>query len=233
MPQDSIAKTNAVVNENLSQVVEKAEEISIIELVQNGGIGGQLIMLVLLILSIITIYIYIERFLSIRKEQKRDENFILTFKDFLQDDKIEAAKELCNRNQTLISSIYKEGLKHKDKGRDLLESRIEKIANQQIQLLESKLPTLATIAGAAPMMGFLGTVIGMIIVFHKMATAGGQIKIDLLSNGIYTAMTTTVAGLIVGIIAYIAYNNLAAKMNKVAYTLETACDDFVDAAVKE
>ncbi|MCT4664416.1 MAG: MotA/TolQ/ExbB proton channel family protein [Flavobacteriales bacterium] len=225
MPQDSIQQAQVALTEVPTPV---EQEISIIELIQNGGIGGQIIMLILFILSVITVYIYIERFLAIRKEQKRDENFILTFKDFVEDQKIDAAKELCNRNESLVSEVFSEGIKHLDKDREVLENRLEKIANQKVQKMESKLPTLATIAGAAPMLGFLGTVIGMIVVFHKMASAGGQIKIDMLSNGIYTAMTTTVAGLIVGIIAYIAYNNLAAKMNKVAYTLETACDDFSD-----
>ncbi|MGB1293849.1 MAG: MotA/TolQ/ExbB proton channel family protein [Flavobacteriales bacterium] len=210
-----------------------SKELSVIELIQSGGVGGQIIIALLFILSLIAIYIFVERYLAIRKEQKRDENFLLTIKDFIQDEKFDAAKELCERTDTLVARVYRGGLNHIHRNESELALRLEKIANQEIHKMESKLPTLATISGAAPMMGFLGTVIGMIVVFHNIATAGGKIELELLSNGIYTAMTTTVAGLMVGIIAYIAYNNLVSRMSKVAFNLETYCDEFSDILIKK
>lgn len=210
-----------------------SKELSVIELIQSGGVGGQIIIALLFILSLIAIYIFVERYLAIRKEQKRDENFLLTIKDFIQDEKFDAAKELCERTDTLVARVYRGGLNHIHRSESELALRLEKIANQEIHKMESKLPTLATISGAAPMMGFLGTVIGMIVVFHNIATAGGKIELELLSNGIYTAMTTTVAGLMVGIIAYIAYNNLVSRMSKVAFNLESYCDEFSDILIKK
>lgn len=213
---------------------EAAEQsISIYELATSGGIGGQLIMIALFVLSVITVYLFVERFIAIRKAQKRDDNFIYTIRDFVADNKIEAAQELCNRSNTIVSNLFLTGLKNLDKSDDDLYHRLDKSANHEVHRIEAKLPGLATIAGAAPMLGFLGTVIGMIITFHKMASAGGQIDIKLLTDGIYTAMTTTVAGLIVGIVAYIAYNQLVSRVTKVAFLLEGYIDEFMDLTPKK
>ena len=213
---------------NTMEQVPQDNSISIVELIQNGGLGGQIILAILLLLSILTVYIFVERFMAIRKEAKEDLRFLLAFKDFVSEEKIDSARELSERHNSLTGRVYAQGLNLLHRSENDRADRIEKIANQEIHAMEAKLPTLATIAGAAPMMGFLGTVIGMIVVFHNMATAGGKIELELLSNGIYTAMTTTVAGLIVGIMAYIAYNHLVAKMSKVAFKLESDCDEFVD-----
>ncbi len=223
LAQDILLQT-----ENAGAQALPDDSISIYELATSGGIGGQLIMTALFVLSIITVYLFVERFIAIRKAQKRDENFIYTIRDFVSDNKLEAAEELCRRTDTIVSNLFLTGLKNLDKSNDDLYHRLDKSANHEVHRIESKLPGLATIAGAAPMLGFLGTVIGMIITFHKMAVAGGQINIELLTNGIYTAMTTTVAGLIVGIVAYIAYNQLVSRVTKIAFMLESYIDEFMD-----
>ena len=228
-----IASTAQDTLSNTPIAIEQTHELSVIDLIQSGGVGGQIIIALLFILSVVSIYIFVERYMAIRKEQKRDESFLLTIKDFIQDEKFDAAKELCERTDSLVAKVYRGGLNHIHRSEEDFNNRLEKIANQEIHKMETKLPTLATISGAAPMMGFLGTVIGMIVVFHNIATAGGKIELELLSNGIYTAMTTTVAGLIVGIIAYIAYNNLVSRMAKVAFSLETSCDELSDIITKK
>ena len=124
--------------------------------------------------------------------------------------------------------MLEKGINRIDKPMTDISSAIENQGKLEIYVLENNLANLATIAGAAPMIGFLGTVIGMIVAFHEMASSGGNIDIEMLSKGIYTAMVTTVAGLVVGIIAYISYNILVSKVEKVVFLLETTTTDFID-----
>ena len=202
--------------------------LSIIDLITSGGTGGTIIMGALAILSIISVYIFFERFSAIKKASKQDENFLKTIKNFVEAKDIEAAKTLCKNTDTPLSRMIEKGVNRIEKPMTDISAAIENQGKLEIYKMENNLANLATIAGAAPMIGFLGTVIGMIIAFHEMASAGGNIDVEMLSKGIYTAMVTTVAGLIVGIIAYISYNYLVSKVDKVVFQLEAETTDFLD-----
>ncbi len=215
-----------VMTDSTSIINEKT--LSLIDLVSSGGIGGNIIMATLAILSLIAVYILIERFLVIQKASKEDLDFLNSIKKFVKEKDIESAKTLCNKTDSPISRMIEKGLVRINKPMNDISSAIENQGKLEIFKMEHNLASLATISGAAPMIGFLGTVIGMIIAFHEMANAGGNIDVEMLSQGIYTAMTTTVAGLIVGIIAFIAYNYLVAKVDKVIFMLEAKTTDFLD-----
>lgn len=206
--------------------VEKT--LSIIELITSGGVGGMIIMTALFILSIITVYIFIERFMTIKKAGREDNNFMNEIKDFIHDGKLEAAKSLCKTTPTPISKMIEKGVNRIGKPLSDIAAAIENTGKLELFKLEKGLATLATISGAAPMIGFLGTVIGMILAFHEMASAGGNIDVEMLSEGIYTAMVTTVAGLTVGIVAFIGYNLLVAKVEKVVFKMEARTTEFLD-----
>ena len=202
--------------------------LSILELVTSGGVGGTIIMSALFVLSIIAVYIFIERFISIKKAAEEDQNFMNQIKDFIHDGKLEAARSLCKSTPTPISRMIEKGENRIGKPLGDIAAAIENTGKLELFKLEKNLATLATISGAAPMIGFLGTVIGMILAFHQMASAGGNIDVGMLSEGIYTAMVTTVAGLVVGIVAYIGYNLLVAKVEKVVFKMEARTTEFLD-----
>ena len=204
------------------------ETLSILELITTGGIGGIIIMITLFILSVIAVYIFIERYLTIKRAAKEDVNFMNEIKDFIHDGKLEAARSLCKSTTTPIARMIEKGVNRIGKPLGDIAAAIENTGKLELFKLEKNLATLATISGAAPMIGFLGTVIGMILAFHEMASAGGNIDVEMLAEGIYTAMVTTVAGLVVGIIAYIAYNLLVAKVEKVVFKMEARTTEFLD-----
>lgn len=208
--------------------VPTEKTLSIIELITSGGVGGIIIMFTLFVLSVIAVYIFVERFITIKKAANEDENFMNQIKDFIHDGKLEAARSLCKSTPTPISRMIEKGVNRIGKPLNDIAAAIENTGKLELFKLEKRLATLATISGAAPMIGFLGTVIGMILAFHKMASAGGNIDVEMLSEGIYTAMVTTVAGLIVGIVAYIAYNLLVAKVEKVVFKMEARTTEFLD-----
>ncbi|MCC7332336.1 MAG: MotA/TolQ/ExbB proton channel family protein [Flavobacteriales bacterium] len=202
--------------------------LSVWELVSSGGIGGNIIMISLLILSIVAVYIIIERYLAIVKAGKEDSNFMNQIKDYILDGKIDSAKSLCKSNHSPIARMIEKGISRIGKPLNDIGAAVETTGKLELNKLEKNLSTLATISGAAPMIGFLGTVVGMILVFHQMASAGGNIDVEMLSEGIYTAMITTVAGLIIGIIAYVAYNILVAKVEKIVFVMEARTTEFLD-----
>ncbi len=206
--------------------VEKT--LSIMELITSGGTGGMIIMSVLFLLSIIAVYIFVERFMALKRASKMDNNFINHIKDHVSNGKIEAAQALCQSQNTPVARMIEKGISRIGKPLKDISSAIENTGKLEVTRLEKNLAALATIAGAAPMIGFLGTVIGMILAFHEMAAAGGQIDIEMLAEGIYVAMTTTVAGLAVGIVAYIGYNILVARVDKVVYKMEANSVEFLD-----
>ena len=187
------------------------------ELISSGGLGGNIIMGTLGLLSIYAIYILIERFSTIKKASVEDESFLKSIKNFVEQKDIQAAKTLCKNTDNPVSRMIEKGIDRIDKPMTDISAAIENQGKLEVYKMENNLANLATIAGAAPMIGFLGTVIGMIVAFHEMASAGGNIDVEMLSKGIYTAMVTTVGGLVVGIIAYIAYNFLVSKI-AVSYT---------------
>jgi biopolymer transport protein ExbB len=222
----------SVGNDAATKVVEEAvseeKTLTVWELVSSGGVGGAVIMATLLVLSILAVYIIIERFLVIKKASKEDANFMNQIKDTILDGKIDAAKELCSSNSSPIAKMIEKGITRIGKPLSDIGTAVETTGKLELNKLEKNLSTLATISGAAPMIGFLGTVIGMILVFHKMATGGGGVDLTTLSDGIFTAMVTTVAGLIVGIIAYIGHNTLVARVEKIVFVMEARTMEFLD-----
>lgn len=189
--------------------------------------GGP-IMAVLLLLSLIAVYIFIERYYVILKAGKEDTNFMNRIRDYIHDSKIEAAQSLCESTNSPVSRMISKGINRIGRPLPDVNAAIENVGKLEVAKMEKGLPTLATIAGASPMIGFLGTVIGMIMAFYEMANAGNNVDITLLSNGIYTAMVTTVAGLIIGILAYFAYNMLVVRVEKVVFRLEASSTEFMD-----
>lgn len=188
------------------------------------------IMLPLLVLSIIAVYIWVERYTYIRKSTKVDPAFMANIKNFVSQGKIEEAKALCKTNNTTVSRMVEKGLSRLGRPLEDISTSVENVARLEVSTMEKNLSILATISGAAPMLGFLGTVIGMMDTFHKMAVGSseGGIQIEDLSQGIMYAMTTTVGGLIVGIVAYLGYNLMVAKVDKVVNNMEDKSMEFMD-----
>ena len=214
--------------EVVAEVVSEEKTLSIYKLVMDGGLGGQIIIAILIVLLAVALYIYFERYLAIKAASKSDSNFMNQIKDHISHGKLDAAKTLCNQTNSPASNLVEKGISRIGKPLADINTAIENAGRLEIYKLEKNVPVLATIAGAAPMIGFLGTVIGMIVAIHEIANAGGQIDIKMLSDGLYTAMTTTVAGLIVGIISYIQYNHLVVRTNKVIYEMEAKAVEFLD-----
>ena len=203
-----------------------AHEISLP--VMNLLIKGGWIMAILGLLSVIAVYIFIERYLTIRKASKEDKNFMNNIRNYILDGKLSAAKALCTSNDSPIGRMIEKGISRLGKPLNDINAAIENVGRLEVSKLEKNLAGLATISGAAPMLGFLGTVIGMVRAFYDMSMAGNNINIGLLSKGIYQAMITTVGGLIVGITAYILYNLLVARVQKVINLLEIRTSEFMD-----
>lgn len=206
--------------------VEKT--LSVIQLIQSGGMAGQIIILILFTLLIVALYIYFERLLTIKSASNVDANFMNEIRDHVSNGRIEAASLLCDKDNSPVSRLIQKGISRIGRPLADINSTIENAGKLEVYNLEKNVSILATISGAAPMIGFLGTVIGMILSIFEIANSGGQIDIKLLADGLYTAMTTTVAGLIVGIVAYIAFNHLVSRTNKVIYKMEANSVDFLD-----
>ncbi|PQJ81076.1 MotA/TolQ/ExbB proton channel family protein [Polaribacter glomeratus] len=212
----------------LEEAVQEEKTLSIYNLIVDGGLGGQIIIAILVVLLAVALYIYFERFFAIKSASKVDKNFMNQIKDYVSNGKLESANSLCKSTDTPTARLIGKGISRIGKPLDDINTAIETAGKLEIYQLEKNVSVLATIAGVAPMIGFLGTVIGMIVAIHAIANAGGQIDIKMLSDGLYTAMTTTVAGLIVGIIAYITYNHLVVRTNKVVYQMEAKSVEFLD-----
>lgn len=206
--------------------VEKT--LSIIELISSGGLAGQIIIAVLFVLLIAALYIYFERLFAIKSASKVDDNFMNQIKDHVSNGKIDSAQMLCAQVNSPVSRLINKGITRIGKPLEDINTAIENAGRLEIYGLEKNVSILATISGAAPMIGFLGTVVGMILAIFELANAGGTIQMDILASGLYTAMTTTVAGLIVGIVAYVTYNHLVVKTNKVVYQMEANSVEFLD-----
>ena len=215
-------------NPEISDVVSEEKTLSIYKLIVDGGLGGQIIISILFVLLAVSLYIYFERFFAIKAASKVDKNFMNQIKDNISDGKLDAATDLCKKTNSPTARLIEKGISRIGKPLDDINKAIENAGKLEVYQLERNVSVIATIAGAAPMIGFLGTVIGMIVAIHEIANAGGQIDIKLLSDGLYTAMTTTVAGLIVGIIAYITYNHIVVRTDKVMYQMEAKTVEFLD-----
>ncbi len=216
----------AQVDLSTSGMAEPAGELTLSfwELTLKGG----WIMIPLVILWFVAVYLFIERYWAIKKASREDINFMNRIKEYIYEDKVESAIALCQAQNTPVARMIEKGIQRIGRPLSDVNAAVENVGNLEISKLEDGLPTLATIAGGAPMIGFLGTVIGMIRAFYDMSMAGNNIDVGLLSNGIYTAMVTTVAGLIVGIAAYFGYNILVAKVERVVFTMEANTTEFMD-----
>lgn len=204
--------------------VQEFETLSLWSLMLKGG----WFMLPLAIFSVVAIYIFVERFLAINRATKEDTNFMNNIKDFIHDGRLDSALSLCKNNSSPISRMIEKGLKRIGKPLSDVSTAIENVGKLEVNKLEKNIAALATVAGAAPMIGFLGTVSGMINAFYNMSKAGNNIDVALLSGGIYEAMVTTLAGLVVGIMGYICYNVLVARIEKVVFMLEARATEFMD-----
>lgn len=212
----------------LSDTESIEKTLSIIELIKSGGLAGQIIISLLFVLLLVTLFIYFERLFTIKEATKIDPNFMNEIRDHVSHGRIQAATLLCDRDNSPVSRLIQKGISRIGRPLADISSAIENAGKLEVYSLEKNISILATISGAAPMIGFLGTVIGMILSIFEIANSGGQIDIKLLADGLYTAMTTTVAGLIVGIVAYIAYNHLVNRTNKVVYNMEANSVEFLD-----
>ncbi|NTV84245.1 MAG: MotA/TolQ/ExbB proton channel family protein [Bacteroidales bacterium] len=198
--------------------------LSVYDLALKGG----WIMAILGVLSIIAVYIFIERFLAIKKASQDDKHFMNNIRDFIHGGRLDSALALCRNNESPIARMIEKGLIRIGRPLSDINIAIENVGKLEVSRMEKNIAGLATIAGAGPMLGFLGTVIGMVIAFYDMSMAGNNIDIALLSNGIYQAMITTVGGLIVGILAYVFYNILVARIEKLVFILEMRASEFMD-----
>lgn len=221
--------STAVAGQVAEKAVEVKDKLTVFELVFSGGLIGQIIMSVIFVLLFFAIYLYIERLLAINAASKMDVNFMNNIKMNLTNGKISEAKMLCAQTNSPVARLIEKGISRIGKPLEDINTAIENTGKLEIYKLEKNVSMLATISGAGPMTGFLGTVVGMVISFQKMAESGSnKIEMSTLSEGIYTAMMTTVVGLIVGIIAYVGYNHLVTKTDKVVNQMEANVVEFMD-----
>ena len=200
------------------------EELSIIKLLGQGG----WIMIVLAIMSIIAVYIFVERFMTIKNAGKDDPLFMARIRDYIKNGDVSSAVNFCRITNTPAARMIERGISRMGRPVAEIQAAVENTGNIEVSLLEKRLPVLSTIAGGAPMVGFLGTVIGMVEAFWQMSNSGSNIDISTLSGGIYQAMVTTVGGLVVGIAALFAYNYLVAKVDGVVREMEQKTMSFMD-----
>ncbi|HPV16477.1 MAG: MotA/TolQ/ExbB proton channel family protein [Bacteroidales bacterium] len=201
-----------------------AEKLTLLDFAIKGG----WVMIPIVLLFLVATYIFIERLYVIKKASKQDFNFMNRIKDYIHDGKIDAAVALCKSTDSPSARMVEKGISRLGRPLQDISTAIENVGKLEISKLERGFPTLATIAGAEPMLGFLGTVIGMVESFYNMEQAGNNIDISIMSGGIYTALITTVAGLIVGILGYFAYNTLVVRTEKVVFNLEATMTEFLD-----
>jgi biopolymer transport protein ExbB len=211
-----------------AEPIVEEKTLSLFDLLFSGGLAGTVIIVILFILLFVAVYIYFERLFAIKSASQVDKNFMLQIKDNVLNGNIESAKMRCAQTDSPVARLTEKGISRIGSPLEDINTAIENAGRLEVYKLEKNVSILATISGAAPMIGFLGTVIGMVIAFHELATSSGQAQMGALAEGIYTAMTTTVAGLIVGIIAYIGYNHLVVKTDKVVHQMEATAVDFLD-----
>lgn len=220
---NTIRDTLANIGDN--PVIPPTEEsLSLFDLAVKGGP----VMILLLICSILVIYIFVGRYIAILKASKEDVNFMNDIKDYIYEGKIDSAKTLCKATDSPIARMIEKGILRLGRPLNDIAASIENVGKLEIAKLEKNLALLATLAGISPMLGFLGTVTGMVRCFYNMSKAGHNIDISVLSGGIYEAMITTVAGLIIGVIALICYNLLVASIQKIVHKMETRSVEFMD-----
>ncbi|MDE5812433.1 MAG: MotA/TolQ/ExbB proton channel family protein [Muribaculaceae bacterium] len=201
-----------------------ASELSFWDLCLEGGV----LMIPIALLLLFSIYYFVERWIVIRKANQSDPTFMRRIKDYIHEGEIESAQNLCKKTNTPYARLISKGISRIGRPMNDVLVAIENTGNIEIANLSKGLPWLATTAAGAPMLGFLGTVLGMVKAFYSIANSGSSADISTFSGGIYTALVTTVAGLIVGVVALFAYNILVAKINKLMTSLETKTMEFMD-----
>ena len=189
---------------------------------------GGFLMIVLGVLSVVAIYIFGQKWWMIHKAGKIDKNFMKDIRDYIHEGKIKSAIDLCEHYDSPVARLVQKGIERIGRPLSDIQASVENTGNAEVARLEKGLPMLATIAGGAPMIGFLGTVIGMVQAFFNMYTAGSNVDISTLSGGIFTAMITTVGGLVVGILAYFGYNYLTSNISNLVFKMENAIIEFMD-----
>jgi biopolymer transport protein ExbB len=200
------------------------EKLTLMDLTIKGG----WVMIPIILLAFVATYIFVERYFVIRKAGREDQNFMNRIKDYIHDGKIESAVALCKSTDSPSARMVEKGISRLGRPLQDINTAIENVGKLEISKLEKGFPTLATITGAEPMLGFLGTVIGMVQSFYAMSQAGNNIEVSMMSDGIYTALITTVAGLIVGILGYFAYNMLVVRVERIVFNLEATLTEFMD-----
>ena len=213
----------AALNDSLGSAPTE-ETLSIFELLLKGG----WVMIPISVLGIAAVYIFFERYLTIKKARKDDPNFIKNIRDHVLSGNLPAAKNLSQVTDLPIARMIEKGVQRIGKPLKDIEAAVENVGRLEVYKLEKNIAILATISGAAPMIGFLGTVTGMIKAFYQMSKAGNNLKIDDMAGGIFEAMITTAAGLVVGIIAYMGYNYIVSQIEKIVYKLEADSIAFID-----
>ena len=222
---DTLSQTASQIAED----VAAKPEVSLISIIFSGGTIGIIIMSAIFIMLFFAIYLYFERLMAIKAVSKMDQNFMTQIKMYLQQGKLDNAKMLCASTQSPVARLIEKGISRIGKPLEDINTAIENAGKLEVYKLEKNVSLLATISGAGPMTGFLGTVVGMVMAFHEMAASGSnKIEMSVLAEGIYTAMMTTVVGLIVGIIAYVGYNHLVSITDKVVNMMEVSVVDFLD-----
>lgn len=200
------------------------EKLSILNLLIKGG----WIMIPLFLLFILAIYIFFERYFSIKKASAENPTVMNKIKDYIKEGDLDLALDLCQRTNTPITRLVEKGLTRIGSPLKEIHASVENVGSLEIYKLEKNLATMATISGAAPMIGFLGTVTGMIKAFYNLSKAGNNIDPGMLAGGIYEAMVTTAFGLAAGIVAYIGYNYLTSMVEKLVYRMEATSVEFID-----
>lgn len=208
----------------VTQPASPAAEMNLLDMCMQGG----WLMIPLLALSIVSIYILIERALVLRRASAEDATFMHRIRDYIHSGQLDSARNLCRATGTPYARLIEKGISRIGRPMNDVLVAIENTGNIEVSRLEKGLPWLATTASGAPMLGFLGTVIGMVKAFYEIASAGSASNITTFADGIYTALVTTVAGLIVGVIALFAYNYLVARINRVMTNLEAKTMEFMD-----
>ena len=221
---DSLQAAAEAINNAAAAPVQQEMNLSLISMATKGGP----LMIVLLILSIVAIFIFGKKWWMIRQANVIDKNFMNDIRDYIHEGKIKSALTLCSKYDSPIARLVEKGIERIGRPLSDIQTAVENTANVEVERLEKGIAFLATTSGGAPMIGFLGTVVGMIQAFFNMSQAGNNIDITLLSSGIYTAMVTTVGGLIVGILSYFGYNYLSSRINGLVFKMESATIEFMD-----
>ncbi len=222
---DTAVITVSHVITNITPPVKAADiSLSFWDLTLKGGP----VMIPIALLSIIGIYIFFERYIMIGRASKEDTEFMNNIRDFFNNGRIDSALALCRNNNTPLARMIEKGLQRMGRPLGDINAAIENVGSMEVAKLEKNISLLATVAGAAPMLGFLGTVAGMVKIFYDLSMAGNNLGIQLLSGGIYQALISTVAGMIVGITAYFCYNILVSRIQKIVSSLQFSASEFMD-----